>query len=141
MDLLPLFGAEPVQERVMVDGNRITGGGITAGIDFGLHVAALLRGERTAQEIQLMMEYNPQPPFPSGSPFTADPALVHQVCTARRQIQASRRAIVERIPNERRVGRVAAAIEQHTRRLHSQWQVGEHFMGEQRRVFAVIEDE
>ncbi|CAN5473665.1 DJ-1/PfpI family protein [soil metagenome] len=100
MDLLPLFGAEPVHERVVVDGNRITGGGITAGIDFGLHVAALLRGEHTAQEIQLMMEYNPQPPFASGSPFTADPALVQQVRTTRRSIQASRRAIVERITQQ-----------------------------------------
>jgi cyclohexyl-isocyanide hydratase len=100
MDLLPLFGAEPVDERVVVDRNRITGGGITAGIDFGLHVAALVRGERTAQEIQLMMEYNPQPPFDSGSPFTADPALVQNVRTTRQQIQARRRAIAERIAQQ-----------------------------------------
>ena len=97
MELLPLFGAIPVYERVVVDGNRITGGGITAGIDFGLSIAALLRDERTAQEIQLMMEYDPQPPFQSGSPTSADPALVDQVRTARRSIQAKRRAIVERI--------------------------------------------
>ena len=97
MELLPLFGAIPVYERVVVDGNRITGGGITAGIDFGLSIAALLRDERTAKEIQLMMEYDPQPPFQSGSPTSADPALVDQVRTARRSIQAKRRAIVERI--------------------------------------------
>ena len=96
MDLLPLFGAIPVHERVVVDGNRITGGGITAGIDFGLSIAALLRDEHTAQEIQLMMEYDPQPPFQSGSPTTADPALVDQVRTVRQSIQAKRRAIVER---------------------------------------------
>jgi cyclohexyl-isocyanide hydratase len=53
MDLLPLFGAEPVYERMVVDRNRITRGGITAGIDFGLHVAAVLQDERTAQEIQV----------------------------------------------------------------------------------------
>ncbi|HMN31639.1 MAG TPA: DJ-1/PfpI family protein [Caldilineaceae bacterium] len=97
MELLPLFGAIPVYERVVVDGNRITGGGITAGIDFGLSIAALLRDGRRAQEIQLMMEYDPQPPFQSGSPTSADPALVDQVRTARRSIQAKRRAIVERI--------------------------------------------
>ena len=63
MDPLPLFGPDPVDERVVIDRNCITGGGITTGIDFGLHVAAALRGERAAQKIQLMMEYNPQPPF------------------------------------------------------------------------------
>ena len=101
MDLLPLFGAEPVHERVVIDRNRITGGGITAGIDFGLRVAALLRDEHTAQEIQLMLEYNPQPPFQSGSPDTADPALVQQVRAARQQVQAARRVIAERV--ERRL--------------------------------------
>jgi len=100
MDLLPLFGAEPVDERVVVDRNRITGGGITAGIDFGLYVAAMLRDERTAQEIQLMMEYNPQPPFHSGSPATADPSVVQHVRTARQHIQASRRTIAQRIAQQ-----------------------------------------
>lgn len=96
IDLLPLFGAIPVDARVVVDRNRITGAGITAGIDFGLQVAALLRGDRTAQEIQLMMEYNPQPPFSSGSPKTADPQLVADVRQARRSVQAVRRALAER---------------------------------------------
>lgn len=97
MDLLPLFGAEPVHERVVVDRNRITGGGITAGIDFGLRVAAALRDERTAQEIQLMMEYNPQPPFHGGSPTTAEPSLVQHVRSTRQHIQSSRRIIAERV--------------------------------------------
>ncbi len=97
MDLLPLLGAEPVDARVVIDRNRITGGGITAGIDFGLAVAALLRGERSAQEIQLMMEYNPQPPFSSGSPSTADQALVRAVRTERQHLQTNRRIIVERV--------------------------------------------
>lgn len=97
MDLLSFFGAEPVYERVVFDRNRITGGGITAGIDFGLHVAAMLRGARTAQEIQLMMEYDPQPPFHSGSPAMADPALVQQVSASRQHMQASRRTIARRI--------------------------------------------
>ena len=96
MDLLPLFGAIPVDDRVVVDRNRITGGGITAGIDFGLHLAATLRGDRIAQEIQLVMEYHPQPPFQSGSPDTADPQLVADVREARQSLQARRRTLAER---------------------------------------------
>lgn len=76
MDFLPLFGAIPVRERVVIDRNRITGGGVTAGIDFGLVVAAQLAGETTARRIQLMLEYDPAPPFDAGSPERADPALV-----------------------------------------------------------------
>jgi transcriptional regulator GlxA family with amidase domain len=70
-DILPTFGATPVAERVVRDGNVITGGGITAGIDFGLSVAAELAGDDVAQAIQLMLEYDPQPPFNAGSPDTA----------------------------------------------------------------------
>ncbi len=76
LDLLRAFGAEPVEARVVVDGNVITGGGVTAGIDFGLTVAAAVAGQRVAEAIQLGIEYNPQPPFNTGSPATADPALI-----------------------------------------------------------------
>ena len=79
LDLLSVFGAIPVAERIVFDRNRITGGGITAGIDFGLAVAAKIAGDETAREIQLMMEYDPHPPFQSGSPATASPALVEQI--------------------------------------------------------------
>jgi cyclohexyl-isocyanide hydratase len=79
MDFLPLFGAIPVRERVVVDRNRITGGGVTAGIDFGLVVAAELRGAEVAKRIQLMMEYDPAPPFRCGSPETAEPGIVDAV--------------------------------------------------------------
>lgn len=65
------FGAQPVAERVVVDRNRITGGGVTAGIDFGLVVLARLLGEDAARLTQLQMEYDPAPPFDSGSPRTA----------------------------------------------------------------------
>lgn len=71
LDILCELGAEPVRERVVVDRNRITGGGVTAGIDFGLSLVAKLWGEEQAQLIQLGNEYNPQPPFNSGSPDTA----------------------------------------------------------------------
>jgi cyclohexyl-isocyanide hydratase len=75
---LSAFGAEPTDARVVVDRNRITGGGVTAGIDFGLVVLAKLRGDDAAKFTQLAMEYDPEPPFNSGSPKTADPAIVQQ---------------------------------------------------------------
>ncbi len=78
-DMLPLFGAIPVAERVVVDRNRITGGGVTAGIDFALTLTALLRGEDHAKAVQLSLEYDPHPPFASGTPEQADPAVLAAV--------------------------------------------------------------
>jgi len=75
---LRMFGAEPVEARVVVDRNRITGGGVTAGIDFGLVILAKLRGDDAAKLTQLAMEYDPEPPFAAGSPKTAGPAIVEQ---------------------------------------------------------------
>ena len=74
--MLPLFGATPVAERVVIDRNRVTGGGVTAGIDFALRLMALIRGEKHARLVQLSLEYDPAPPFDSGSPEQADVALV-----------------------------------------------------------------
>jgi len=71
LDLLPLLGAEAVPHRVVRDRNRITGAGVTAGIDFGLTLAAELFGPAAAQRIQLAIEYAPTPPFDSGSPDSA----------------------------------------------------------------------
>jgi len=70
-DLLPLVGAKPVEERVVIDRNRITGGGVTAGIDFGLVLASRLRGRQAAEILQLYNEYDPHPPFATGTPATA----------------------------------------------------------------------
>ncbi|MCG8491857.1 MAG: DJ-1/PfpI family protein, partial [Sneathiellales bacterium] len=78
MDVLPDFGAKPVKQRVVRDRNRITGGGVTAGIDFGLAVVAELRDKTYAQAVQLLAEYSPKPPFNAGSPDTA-PAEVTQL--------------------------------------------------------------
>ena len=78
-DMLPAFGAIPVAERVVRDRNRISGGGVTAGIDFGLTVAAELAGEEVAKSIQLVLEYDPQPPFDSGSPEKAGPERVKRI--------------------------------------------------------------
>ncbi len=79
MDILPTFGARPVRKRVVVDRNRITAGGVTAGIDFGLHLIAELSGESVAQAIQLSLEYDPHPPYRSGHPDVAPPAVVDRV--------------------------------------------------------------
>ncbi|MCC8428842.1 DJ-1/PfpI family protein [Reyranella aquatilis] len=70
-EFLPAFGAIPVADRVVRDRNRVSGGGVTAGIDFGLTLAAELAGEEVAKSIQLTLEYDPQPPFDSGSPEKA----------------------------------------------------------------------
>ncbi len=74
--MLEMFGVEGVRERVAIDRNRITGGGVTAGVDFGLTVLAALRGETVAKVTQLLIEYNPKPPFDTGSPERAGPELV-----------------------------------------------------------------
>jgi len=88
--LLPLFGARRQTGRVVVDRNRISGGGVTAGIDFALRVAAEVYGPRVAQEIQLQMEYDPQPPFDAGSPEKA-PADVAKTVKARMQALTEQR--------------------------------------------------
>lgn len=77
-DQLAMLGVEVGTERVVVDRNRITGGGVTAGIDFALVIAAKLCGEETAKMIQLLLEYNPAPPFNAGSPESAGDVLVQQ---------------------------------------------------------------
>jgi cyclohexyl-isocyanide hydratase len=71
MDNLAAFGAVPTKSRVVIDRNRVTGGGVTAGIDFALTLVSKLADETTAQAIQLGLEYNPAPPFNAGSPDTA----------------------------------------------------------------------
>ncbi|WP_291855246.1 DJ-1/PfpI family protein [Bradyrhizobium sp.] len=76
MDFLAAFGAIPTRTRVCVDRNRITGGGVTAGIDFALTLVSLLVDRRTAELIQLRLEYNPAPPFNAGSPDTAPPEVL-----------------------------------------------------------------
>jgi cyclohexyl-isocyanide hydratase len=81
-EMLSGFGAEPVDARVVVDRNRITGGGVTAGIDFGLVLLAKLRGDDAAKLTQLAMEYDPEPPFNSGSPKTADPLIMKLAMSA-----------------------------------------------------------
>ena len=95
-DLLAAFGAEPVAERVVVDGNVVTGGGVTAGIDFALTLVGEIAGGETAQKIQLLLEYDPAPPFDTGSDRSAPADLVAEVRAAAAERQAKRAEIVAR---------------------------------------------
>jgi cyclohexyl-isocyanide hydratase len=96
MQFLAEFGAIPVDERVVTDGNVITGGGVTAGIDFGLRLVAEVAGEATARAIQLAIEYDPSPPFDSGHPRSADPSLVNSARLAAATRQAERQSQVNK---------------------------------------------
>jgi len=101
--MLGAFGAIPVHERVVRDGNLITGGGITAGIDFALTLTAELTGENEAMAIQLQLEYAPAPPFDAGSQERAPRAVVDQVRARSALVLARREAIVARV-SQRLVG-------------------------------------
>ncbi len=76
---LEAMDIETGRERVVIDRNRVSGGGVTAGIDFGLVLLAKLCGEDAAKRVQLIMEYDPQPPFHSGHPRTADPRIAEEL--------------------------------------------------------------
>ncbi|KWI36850.1 dimethylglycine dehydrogenase [Burkholderia ubonensis] len=93
--LLEPLGAVPVRERVVRDGNLFTGGGVTAGIDFALTIAAELAGDEEAQAIQLELEYAPAPPFDSGSPDTAPASVVTRVRERSAANLARRRQAIE----------------------------------------------
>ena len=95
LDQLSLLGATPVAERVVRDRNRITGAGVTSGIDFALTVAEELFGHDVAENIQLQMEYDPAPPFHSGSPRSASPERLAQAQHQMHDLIARRRAATE----------------------------------------------
>ena len=94
--LLRAFGAEPVAERVVRDSNLFTGGGVTAGIDVTLAVAAEIAGQAGAEAIQLGIEYDPAPPFAAGSPERANPAILAAVVERAAARQRDRAERVER---------------------------------------------
>jgi cyclohexyl-isocyanide hydratase len=97
LDLLRQFGVEACSERVVQDRNRITGAGVSAGIDFALSLAAKLFDQNTAEAIQLMMEYQPQVPFQSGHPDTATAGVIAQVQAAAAPYQRERERIVKQV--------------------------------------------
>jgi cyclohexyl-isocyanide hydratase len=91
------LGAIPTTERVVIDRNRITAAGVSAGIDCALQLVSLVRGQETAEAIQLQIEYDPRPPFRCGSPNTAPQALVRRLTEASRTVLDARRSMVERL--------------------------------------------
>jgi cyclohexyl-isocyanide hydratase len=97
LEHLKPLGATPVSEKVVMDGNIITGAGVTSGIDFALAVAAILEGEEIAKQIQLQIEYDPSPPFNSGSPQTASPEMLALVKSRLAPLNEQRRAVAERV--------------------------------------------
>ncbi|MFZ4407255.1 MAG: DJ-1/PfpI family protein [Paracraurococcus sp.] len=103
-DFLAALGATPVQARVVRDGNLVTGGGVTAGIDFALTIVAELAGPAVAQAIQLQIEYSPDPPFQAGTPATAPTAVLAAAQSRGAGMRAEREALVARV-----AARLAAA--------------------------------
>ena len=94
---LEALGAIAVHERVVVDGNIVTGAGVASGIDFALALAAILEGEGVAREIQLQIEYDPAPPFDSGSPATASAETVAALRTKLAKLSAERGETARRV--------------------------------------------
>lgn len=109
--LLPLFGAVPVNQRVVVDGNWVFAAGVTAGIDGALRLAAELRGDDAARAIQLYMVYAPEPPFDSGTPETAPAAILAQARQSVAAITAQREATARRVAARLGIALPAAAAE------------------------------
>lgn len=97
LDLLAEFDVKVIEERVVIDRNRITGGGVTAGIDIALTITNLLFGENVAKSIQLSIEYNPAPPFHCGHPSTADAEIVRQVRENTASAQKARKILIRKI--------------------------------------------
>jgi cyclohexyl-isocyanide hydratase len=91
------LGAIPVNERVVVDGNIVTGAGVVSGIDFALALAAILEGEQIAREIQLQIEYDPAPPFDSGSPRTAARETIDKLKARGAKLNNERRTLSRRV--------------------------------------------
>lgn len=102
LDQLAYFGAEPLAERVVADRNRVTGAGVTSGIDFALTLVAQLFGEERARKIQLQMEYDPAPPFSGGSPATTPEAIVTAVRESSAAFQRKRDELARRVATVRR---------------------------------------
>lgn len=106
METLEGFGAIPTYQRVVFDRNRCTGGGLTAGIDVGIAIAGAVAGERVGRELELMLEYNPEPPYNTGHPDIAPPDLV-----------ASVRSKVDQVMQPTRVKEIASSINDESSRL------------------------
>lgn len=96
MGALESFGATPVKERVVIDRNRITGAGVTAGLDFALTLVSKLRNDAYAQGTQLMSEYDPHPPFSAGSPETAPAGITEMLRHMQGPFESRAKAIAKK---------------------------------------------
>ena len=96
LDQLAIFGVVPVKERVVTDRNRMTGAGVTSGIDFALTLATSLFGEERTKSTLLAMEYDPKPPFAGGAPESADPQIVDSVRDTNAAFQKEREVVARR---------------------------------------------
>lgn len=112
-DALVALGVEAVRERVVIDRNRMTGDGVTAGIGFGLTLLVRLRGGKVAKAMQLGLEYDPAPPFSGGTPETADPEVVAtfraMIASMDNRTMGTVRRVRERRTACRRTRRLAAS--------------------------------
>lgn len=97
---LAYFGIEPVNQRVVIDGSRITGAGVTSGIDFALTLCGQLFGAERAKQVQLSMEYDPAPPFTCGSPAKAEPEIVAKVRESTLAFQQHREVLAKRVADD-----------------------------------------
>jgi cyclohexyl-isocyanide hydratase len=97
IDHLALLGAIPTRERVVVDGNVVTGAGVASGIDFALRLAVILEDEQVARELQLQIEYDPDPPFDCGSPKSAPPEMLDRLKTRAAKLTEERRVTATRV--------------------------------------------
>ena len=97
IDQLALFGVQANPDRVVADGDRITGAGVTSGLDFAFTVLARLRGEEAARTLQLLLEYDPAPPFASGHPRVAAPELVEKVRAMAQKMLQERLSVSKRV--------------------------------------------
>jgi cyclohexyl-isocyanide hydratase len=96
-EVLEHLGVIPVNQRVVIDGKFVSAAGVSSGIDGALRVAALLRGEMVAQEIQLYMQYAPEPPFTSGTPDTAPAEVLAAARKASGEVTETRIAVAKRV--------------------------------------------
>lgn len=108
-DLLPLFGATPIDQRVVVDGKWVFTAGVTSGIDGALTLAGVIAGTAAAQRIQLDLAYDPQPPFDAGTPARAPAAVRSAAVEAGAALHQKRRQAAERYAGARRAGFAADA--------------------------------
>lgn len=109
--LLPYFGAEAVNERVVIDGNWVFAAGVTSGIDGALQLAAILRGQKVAEQIQLYLQYHPEPPFDSGTPERAPKDVLEAAINKASELTSKRLETAKKIATRLKINPDAPSFE------------------------------